>query len=57
MILGSDASVAVGRFRKEGVLGYRAKSNIDSPIRQTRGEAEEDERKIREDNAACVASR
>ena len=50
MIMGSDAAVAIGRFRKEGVLGYRAKSDVNSPIRETRREAEEDERRIRENS-------
>lgn len=57
MILGSDAAVAVGRFRKEGVLGYRAKSDARAPVRGTRKEAEEDERKIRENDTARRAFR
>ena len=42
-VLGSDAARAVGRFRPEGVLGYRAKSVPDAPLRATRHEAEADE--------------
>jgi hypothetical protein len=43
-ILGSDAARAVGRFRTDGPLGYRAKSAPDAPLRATRAEAEQDER-------------
>lgn len=43
-ILGSDAARAVGRFRPDGPLGYRAKSAPDAPLRATRAEAEADER-------------
>lgn len=38
------AAVAVGRFRPEGVEGYRARSNPAAPLRATRAEAEADER-------------
>jgi hypothetical protein len=48
MILGSDAARAIGRFRPEGPLGYRAKSLPDGPLRATRVEAEADERAHRE---------
>lgn len=41
--LGSDAARAVGRFRPEGVEGYRASSPPDAPLRATRREAEWDE--------------
>lgn len=42
-VLGADAARAVGRFRPEGPIGYRAKSVPDAPIRATRIEAETDE--------------
>lgn len=42
-VLGSDAARAVGRFRAEGPLGYRAKSVPDAPLRPTRPEAVSDE--------------
>jgi len=48
VVLGSDAARAVGRFRPEGPLGYRAKSLPDGPLRATRAEAEADERAFRE---------
>lgn len=40
--LGSDAAVAVGRFRRGGPLGYRARTAIDAPLRCTRVEARQD---------------
>lgn len=39
-ILGSDAAVAVGRFRPEGPIGYVSKTG--GPLRPTRAEAEAD---------------
>jgi len=50
VVLGSDAARAVGRFRPEGPLGYRAKSVPDAPLRATRAEAETDERAFRCDD-------
>jgi hypothetical protein len=41
--LGSDAARAVGLFRPEGPLGYRAKYSADAPLRATRAEAEADQ--------------
>lgn len=46
-VLGSDAAVAVGRFKPDGPDGYRAKSLPAGPLRATRKEAEEDERAAR----------
>ncbi len=42
-ILGAGSTVAVGRFRPEGVEGYRSRSNPAAPLRATRTEAEGDE--------------
>lgn len=42
-ILGSDAARAVGCFRPEGPIGYRAKSLPNGPLRATSAEAEADE--------------
>ena len=44
-ILGTDAARAVGRFRPGGVLGWRASTMPDAPLRQTRSAAEADERR------------
>lgn len=38
----SSDAVAVGRFRAQGPIGYRA-ANAETPIRSTRAEAEADE--------------
>jgi hypothetical protein len=46
---GSDAAVAVGRFRPTGAIGYRAKSYPNAPIRPTREEAMRDEARYRLD--------
>jgi hypothetical protein len=46
--LGSDAARAVGRFRPEGPLGYKASTMPDAPLRDTREEAVADERAYRE---------
>lgn len=43
-IMGSDAAYAVGRFKADGLDGYRAKSAPSAPLRDTRAEAVEDER-------------
>lgn len=42
-VLPADAAQAVGRFRPEGPLGYRAKSVPDAEVRATREEALADE--------------
>lgn len=42
-VLPADATQAIGRFRPEGPLGYRAKSVTDAPLRATRDEALADE--------------
>lgn len=42
--LGADAARAVGRFRPEGPLGYRAKYSPGAPLRDSRQEAEADQR-------------
>lgn len=47
-VLGSDAARAVGRFNPDGPLGYRAATAPDAPLRATRAEAEEDERRWRD---------
>jgi hypothetical protein len=44
-VIGSDAARAVGRFKPDGPDGYRARSLPDGPIRATRAEAENDERR------------
>lgn len=41
--LGSDAARAVGLFRPQGPLGYRAQYSADAPLRATRAEAEADQ--------------
>lgn len=43
-IMGTDAAVAVGRFKVDGPDGYRAATAPDAPLRTTRAEAVEDER-------------
>lgn len=43
-VFGSDAAIAVGKFKPGGPDGYRAKSAPDAPLRATRAEAEADER-------------
>lgn len=43
-IMGADSARAVGRFRPEGIEGYRAASAPDAPLRATRAAAVEDER-------------
>lgn len=43
-IFGSDAARAVGRFDPDGPRGYRAATMPDAPLRETRAEAEADER-------------
>jgi hypothetical protein len=43
-VLGSDAARAVGRFRPDGPVGYQAASVPVAPVRETRAEAEHDER-------------
>lgn len=53
IVLGSDAAVAVGRFKSDGPEGYRAKSLPDGPLRATRTEAEADERAARLRSANC----
>lgn len=52
-VLGSDAARAVGRFRVEGPLGYRARSDINAPLRATRAEAEADELAILESRVSA----
>jgi hypothetical protein len=42
-IIDSGAARAVGRFRPEGVLGYRATNAPDAPLRSSRDQAIEDE--------------
>jgi len=44
-IIGADAARAVGRFKPTGVEGYGAATAPNAPLRETRAEAEEDERK------------
>lgn len=43
-VMGADAARAVGRFRPDGVEGYRAATVPDAPLRATRTAAVEDER-------------
>lgn len=49
--MGTDAAVAVGRFKPDGPGGYRAATAPDAPLRETREEAVEDERKHLEGEA------
>lgn len=51
--LGADADRAVGRFRPEGPLGYRAKYSPGAPLRDSRQEAEADQRTHLEQQAAA----
>lgn len=43
-VMGLGSAVAIGRFNPDGVIGYRAKTMPDAPVRATRAEAIEDER-------------
>ena len=52
-VLGSDAARAVGRFNPGGPDGYRARSG--GPLRATRAEAVEDERRNAETRPGCDA--
>lgn len=49
LVIPSDAARAVGRFRPEGPIGYRASNDAAAPLRSTRQAAVEDY------IAACVA--
>lgn len=44
-IMGSDAAVAIGRFSPDGPRGYVARSAPGAPVRDTRADAGEDERR------------
>lgn len=46
-IAGSDWARAVGRFKPEGVDGYRAATMPNAPLRKTRAEAVDDEVRYR----------
>lgn len=51
-VVTSRMAVAIGRFRPEGIHGYRAATPPDAPLRSTRAEATADEMAWLEGDAA-----
>ncbi len=56
-ILTKDMAYAVGRFDPSGVIGYRAATAPNAPLRPTRAEAIEDEARYLDELAASDPTR